>query len=49
MSHCPSCGQYTGPYEACPHCGARLTGRTPIRTIKIAAVLLAAVGLASLA
>jgi DNA/RNA endonuclease YhcR with UshA esterase domain len=48
MSRCPSCGKYTGPYEACPHCGARLTGRTPIRTVKIAAVLLATMGLASL-
>jgi DNA/RNA endonuclease YhcR with UshA esterase domain len=48
MSRCPSCGQYTGPYEACPHCGARLTGRTPIRTIKIVAILLATVGLVSL-
>jgi len=47
-SHCPSCGQYVGPHEACPHCGARLTGRTPIRVVKIAAVALATVGLAVL-
>jgi len=48
MSHCPSCGRYTGPHEACPYCGARLTGRTSIRTVKIIAVILASVGLAAL-
>jgi len=48
MSHCPSCGRYVGPHEACPYCSAHLTGRTPIRTVKIAAILLATVGLALL-
>ena len=48
MTHCPSCGRYVGPHEACPYCGARLTGRTSIRTVKIAAVALATVGLAVL-
>jgi len=48
MSHCPSCGRYTGPHEACPYCGARLTGRASIRTVKIIAVILASVGLAAL-
>jgi DNA/RNA endonuclease YhcR with UshA esterase domain len=48
MSHCPSCGRYVGPYEACPYCGARLTGRTPIRAVKIAALALATAGLAVL-
>ncbi len=48
MTHCPSCGRYVGPYEACPYCGARLTGRTSIRIVKIAAVALATVGLALL-
>ena len=48
MSHCPSCGRYVGPYEACPYCGARLAGRTSIRAVKIAAILLATVGLAAL-
>jgi DNA/RNA endonuclease YhcR with UshA esterase domain len=45
MSHCPSCGRYAGPYEACPYCGARLAGRVPVRLVKIAAILLATVGL----
>ena len=48
MSSCPSCGRYVGPHEACPYCGARLAGRTPIRAVKIAAILLATVGLAIL-
>ncbi|MBN1977189.1 MAG: hypothetical protein JW918_07285, partial [Anaerolineae bacterium] len=48
MSHCPSCGRYAGPYEACPYCGARLAGRMPVRAVKIAAILLATVGLAVL-
>lgn len=48
MTHCPSCGRYVGPYEACPYCGAHLTRRTPIRVVKIAAILLATVGLAAL-
>ena len=44
MSHCPSCGRYVGPREACPYCSARLTGRTSIRAVKITAVVLATVG-----
>lgn len=48
MSECPSCGHFTGPYEACPYCGARLRGRTPLRALKVAALLLAVVGLAVL-
>ena len=42
---CPSCGRYTGPYEACPYCGARLTGRLSMRLVKTVAVLLSTVGL----
>lgn len=48
MSHCPSCGRYVGPYEACPHCGARIGGRLPIRLVKVIAVSLATVGMAIL-
>ena len=45
MSHCPSCGQFVGPHDTCPHCGARTGDRMPIRAIKIAAVSVTAVGL----
>ncbi len=45
MSHCPSCGRYVGPYDACPYCGARIEGRLPIRVVKIVAILLATLGL----
>ncbi len=48
MSLCPSCGQYIGPHEACPYCGARQAGRTSLRAIKSVAILLATVGLALL-
>lgn len=45
MAHCPSCARYVGPYEACPYCGARMQGRVPMKLIKLAAALLATVGL----
>lgn len=45
MSHCSQCGRYVGPYEACPYCGARITGRIPIRAMKAAALVMASVGL----
>jgi DNA/RNA endonuclease YhcR with UshA esterase domain len=48
LTECPSCGRYVGPYDACPHCGAALSGRTPVRTLKIAALALALGGLALL-
>ncbi len=48
MSHCPSCGRYVGPHDACPTCGARMTGRVPIRLVKRLALLLATVGLIAL-
>lgn len=48
MSHCPSCGRYVGPHEACPCCGARLTGRISIRAVKAVAVSIATIGLAVL-
>ncbi len=48
MAQCPSCARYVGPYQACPHCGARIPGRVPLHLVKLAAVLLATVGLAVL-
>lgn len=48
MSHCPSCGRFVGPYEACPYCGARQAPRLSLRAVKWGALLLATVGLALL-
>jgi DNA/RNA endonuclease YhcR with UshA esterase domain len=48
MSHCPSCGRFVGPYEACPYCGARQAPRLSLRAVKWGAILLATVGLALL-
>lgn len=45
---CPSCGRFVGPYETCPYCGAKQHGRIPVRVVKIAALLLATVGLLAL-
>jgi len=46
-NRCPSCGRYVGPggHQACPYCGARLTGRVSVRAVQITAILLATVGL----
>lgn len=48
MTHCPSCGRFVGPYEACPYCGARQAPRLSLRAVKWAALILATVGLALL-
>lgn len=47
-ARCASCGRFVGPYETCPYCGAHIRGRLPIRTVKIAAILLTLVGLIGL-
>jgi DNA/RNA endonuclease YhcR with UshA esterase domain len=47
-AHCPSCGRFVGPYATCPYCGAKLAGRIPVRAVKLAALLLATVGLFAL-
>ena len=44
--HCGSCGRFVGPYERCPYCGAQMTGRLAVRTVKLVAALLATLGLA---
>lgn len=48
MRHCHSCGRYVGPHDACPTCGARMTGRLPLRVVKLTAIVLATAGLAVL-
>ncbi len=47
-ANCPSCGRFVGPYATCPYCGAKLGGRISVRVVKIAALLLATVGLFAL-
>lgn len=47
-AQCPSCGRFVGPYATCPYCGAKLAGRIPVRAVKLAAILLATVGLLGL-
>ncbi|MBN2007219.1 MAG: OB-fold nucleic acid binding domain-containing protein [Anaerolineae bacterium] len=47
-THCSSCGRFVGPYETCPYCGAKQRGRISVRAVKIAAVVLATVGLLAL-
>lgn len=42
---CPQCGRYVGPLSRCPHCGARQPQRVSLRVLRIAALLLATVGL----
>ncbi|MCX7681734.1 MAG: OB-fold nucleic acid binding domain-containing protein [Anaerolineae bacterium] len=42
---CPSCGRYTGPYQTCPYCGARLGGRLSIRLAQKLALALSGIGL----
>ena len=48
MSHCPSCGRYVGPRDACPYCAARISRRMSIRAVKLAAIAFATLGLAVL-
>jgi uncharacterized OB-fold protein len=42
---CTQCGRYVGPLPRCPHCGARQPQRISLRVLRLAAVLLATVGL----
>jgi DNA/RNA endonuclease YhcR with UshA esterase domain len=42
---CPSCGRFVGPVDACPYCGAAVKKRLPLRTIRIACLVLAILGI----
>lgn len=42
---CPSCGRFVGALTRCPHCGTRIEKRISVRATRIAAVLLATIGL----
>ena len=42
---CPSCGRFVGALTRCPHCGARVAKRMSVRVLRVAALLLATVGL----
>lgn len=44
-THCPSCGRFVGTQDFCPHCGARMTGRIPLRILRYSAIGLAVCGL----
>lgn len=45
---CPSCGRYVGALEKCPHCGASVRKRLPIRTLRLGSIVLALAGIAAL-
>ncbi|NKB22846.1 MAG: hypothetical protein GKR87_00295 [Kiritimatiellae bacterium] len=42
---CHSCGQFVGPLNVCPHCGAKITKRLSVRFFRFAALVLALTGL----
>lgn len=48
MSTCASCGRYIGLVDDCPYCGARQTGRVPVRVLRWVAVTLVVLGLGTL-
>lgn len=41
---CPSCGRFVGPLEKCPHCGADVQKRIPLRYLRLACLALALTG-----
>jgi len=47
-STCPSCGRHTGPYEACPYCGAKLQPRITMWVFRYGSLVVAFLGLAVL-
>lgn len=44
-ARCESCGRFLGPYTTCPYCGAHVHGRISLKAVKIAAIVLALLGL----
>src|SRR4029079_856342 len=42
---CPSCGRFVGPLEKCPHCGADVKKRLPLKYLRVACLLLALTGI----
>jgi DNA/RNA endonuclease YhcR with UshA esterase domain len=42
---CPSCHRFVGVYDRCPYCGTGITKRIPLRTIRIAALVIAGAGM----
>lgn len=42
---CPSCGRFVGPLEKCPHCGADVKKRLPLKYLRLACLLLALTGI----
>ena len=45
---CPSCDRFIGPADRCPYCGAEAPKQTPLRVLRVAALVLALAGLAFL-
>lgn len=45
---CPSCGRFVGPLEKCPFCGADVKKRLPLKYLRLAALVLAILGMAIL-
>lgn len=47
-AHCPSCSRFIGPAQTCPYCDAEARGGAPLGWLRLAAWLIACLGLALL-